>query len=740
MRMGLNIGNIRSSDAVLQLPQSILNRHIGLVGQTGSGKTVGLKVVIEEAALAGIPAVIMDPQGDLSQLIMGVDVDQVAANGGDAARAQKFSDMVEVRVWTPVRSKGLPICLNPFVTPSESLDDEQKISSWDLMAAGFTSIAGFDLTKPAGAEIKSYLVTLLELSSNCEMLPKNFYQLADLVEVPHKLRTFSGMSATDFESRVVNLIPDSAREKLARRFRGQETGVNHLLFTLGTPLDFDTMCTPCEDGKVPINIIYMNTLSSQDLKQNFLLEVGRRLYDWTIRQKPKGDETKMIFAVDEVHSFIPPHPKNPPPKAILEMLAKQGRKFGLCCIFATQNILSTDYKIFGQAQTLCIGKFEKPQDIKQVKALLTVGNAKNTSLADELPKLKPGSFQIVSNLAFDEPQQVKFRWLYSTHQSGTLSEDEIEGYISDDLRACIKKISSGEKMGTNLPDIGHEDETTEEEDALSDDVEHEVTPSEEISEEQHQVSSDEEKEEEEDQSFEMNLLGGFTLLKDSKDPLSVMLGVTNILTTMVLLWSSYLVASYSMQNEIVSIPLLLGLGISMLAAGVLISEILADGELAVVKKIRQRARPLQYLSLLWLWVLWFLLLSDQIPLDELIMPVEVVQTMMTAFVILEFSHRIKIGKIVLPKGKTIANLFSSGIQSVKTVVTTTELNQLRNTSEQLFSSFRLVLDGIVAITLISILSGWVAIHIFSSESWMIRLLTIYAAMFMSQIITRIRTA
>ena len=737
--MTLFLGHNRISESELTLPTKILNRHVGLVGQTGSGKTVGLKIIIEEAALAGIPAVIMDPQGDLSQLIMGVDVDQVAANGGDAARAQKFSDMVEVRVWTPVRSKGLPICLNPFVAPSESLDAEQKISSWDLMAAGFTSIAGFDLTKPAGAEIKSYLVTLLELSSDCEMLPKNFYQLADLVEVPHKLRTFSGMSATDFESRIVDLIPDSAREKLARRFRGQETGVNHLLFTLGTPLDFDTMCTPCEDGKVPINIIYMNTLSSQDLKENFLLEVGRRLYDWTIRQKPKGDETKMIFAVDEVHPFMPPHPKNPPPKAILEMLAKQGRKFGLCCIFATQNISSVDYKIFGQAQTLCIGQFTKPQDIKKVKALLTIGNAKNTSMADELPKLKPGSFQIVSNLAFDEPQQVKFRWLYSTHQSGTLSEDDIEEYISDGLRACIERISSGEKMGTNLPEIGHDGETKDQEDSLSDDGINEVDILEESSEEEQDVSIDDQIEED-DQSFEMNLLGGFTLLKDSKDPLSVMLGVTNILTTLVLLWSSYLVASYSMRNEIVSIPLLLGLGISMLAAGVLISEILADGELAVVKKIRQRARPLQYLSLLWLWVLWFLLLSDQIPLDELIMPVEVVQTMMTAFVILEFSHRIKIGNIVLPKGKTISNLFSSSIQSVKTVVTTTELNELRNTSEQLFSSFRLVLDGIVAITLISILSGWDTIHIFSSESWMIRLLAIYAAMFMSQIITRIRTA
>jgi hypothetical protein len=294
-------------------------------------------------------------------------------------------------------------------------------------------------------------------------------------------------------------------------------------------------------------------------------------------------------------------------------------------------------------------------------------------------------------------------------------------------------------MGTNLPEIGHDSETKDEEDSLTDDGINEVEILEESSEKEQDVSIDDQIEED-DQSFEMNLLGGFTLLKDSKDPLSVMLGVTNILTTLVLLWSSYLVASYSMRNEIVSIPLLLGLGISMLAAGVLISEILADGELAVVKKIRQRARPLQYLSLLWLWVLWFLLLSDQIPLDELIMPVEVVQTMMTAFVILEFSHRIKIGNIVLPKGKTISNLFSSSIQSVKTVVTTTELNELRNTSEQLFSSFRLVLDGIVAITLISILSGWDTIHIFSSESWMIRLLAIYAAMFMSQIITRIRTA
>ena len=115
--MHLDLGLNRSTEAKISLPAPTLNRHVSLVGQTGSGKTVGLKVLIEEAALAGIPSVVMDVQGDLSQFIIGVNPEDVAANGGDAERAQRFADSVEIRVWTPVRSKGLPICLNPFVAP-----------------------------------------------------------------------------------------------------------------------------------------------------------------------------------------------------------------------------------------------------------------------------------------------------------------------------------------------------------------------------------------------------------------------------------------------------------------------------------------------------------------------------------------------------------------------------------------------------------------------------------------------
>ena len=113
--MQLLVGKDRNNTADVYLPTSVFNRHIGLVGQTGSGKTVGLKVLIEEAALSGIPSVVIDPKGDLAQFIIENDISDIEQHGGDYERAKSFKDSVEIRVWTPVRSKGLPICLNPLL-------------------------------------------------------------------------------------------------------------------------------------------------------------------------------------------------------------------------------------------------------------------------------------------------------------------------------------------------------------------------------------------------------------------------------------------------------------------------------------------------------------------------------------------------------------------------------------------------------------------------------------------------
>ena len=121
-----------------------------MLGSTGSGKTVMAKALIEEAALAGIPALIIDPQGDLARLALGIDESELLERDGDVDRKRKLLENSEVRIWTPLRSKGLPLCIDPFRAPPADLDPEEAITAWDMVAAGFTSLAGYDVEKAQG--------------------------------------------------------------------------------------------------------------------------------------------------------------------------------------------------------------------------------------------------------------------------------------------------------------------------------------------------------------------------------------------------------------------------------------------------------------------------------------------------------------------------------------------------------------------------------------------------------------
>ena len=131
--------------------------------------------------------------------------------------------------------------------------------------------------------------------------------------------------------------------------------------------------------------------------------------------------------------------------------------------------------------------------------------------------------------------------------------------------------------------------------------------------------------------------------------------------------------------------------------------------------------------------------GKEIEVQNIELPVEIVQTMMTAFVLLEFGHRIKIGNIVMPKGRNIPDIFSNSFISIKTVVTTTELDKLRATSEELMASFRLILDGIVIFTLLSVIGLQNTFEYFSSEEWLARVLSIYSLILISQLVTRSRS-
>src|SRR5688500_15761940 len=60
----------KTGDAPLFYDSSNLTTHAVCVGMTGSGKTGLCLSLLEEAALDGIPAIAIDPKGDLGNLLL----------------------------------------------------------------------------------------------------------------------------------------------------------------------------------------------------------------------------------------------------------------------------------------------------------------------------------------------------------------------------------------------------------------------------------------------------------------------------------------------------------------------------------------------------------------------------------------------------------------------------------------------------------------------------------------------
>ncbi len=183
---GMLLGERRDNGEIIQIDKMVLARHAAMLGSTGSGKTVMAKTVIEEAALAGIPALILDPQGDLARLALAIDENDLVEQGGEVDRMKRLISKMEVRIWTPLRSKGLPLCIDPFRSPPADLDPEEAITAWDMVAAGFSSLAGFDVEKTQGKVVKPFLYEILVHGTRLGLDVSDFQGLAKVVREPQE--------------------------------------------------------------------------------------------------------------------------------------------------------------------------------------------------------------------------------------------------------------------------------------------------------------------------------------------------------------------------------------------------------------------------------------------------------------------------------------------------------------------------------------------------------------------------
>ena len=153
-----------------------LTTHGVIVGMTGSGKTGLAVVLIEEALLAGIPTLIIDPKGDLGNLLLTfpelkpddfapwvesgdpADVakewsDGLADWGIEPGRIGQLRDAAEFTIYTPGSTSGVPLdVVGGLDRPAEGADAETVADEVEGYVSGLLTMVGIEADPLASKE------------------------------------------------------------------------------------------------------------------------------------------------------------------------------------------------------------------------------------------------------------------------------------------------------------------------------------------------------------------------------------------------------------------------------------------------------------------------------------------------------------------------------------------------------------------------------------------------------------
>jgi hypothetical protein len=403
MDLPLTIGTTTEGDLV-QLPIEALRRHMLALGASGSGKTVLCKVMVEECIRKRLPVIAVDPQGDLVSLALAGDPKKLEAMGVDPAIAAEFRSRVDVKIWTPGATLGIPISFTPSMSIPTDIRPEDRIRAFGAVGQALAGMVG-DGSESAPVAFSMILEYADTHGLACENIEDFLLFLGD---PPMPL------------ARALDPIFDSKlRAKAHKAFLLKTLGANRLMFDLGKPIDINELFGlytggPADNGKARLSIIYLNALTSA-------------LYQWMLTLD--GEQLWGMFYMDEVAPYLPPV-KNPASKQGLMLLMRQARKYGLCCLLATQSPGDIDYKALGQVGTMALGRIMGERALGKVEPILrAIPNLDTEAIIAGLPGMSRGRFILVNPDVYEHPVEAQVRWLVSQHK--TVTTDGVADLVSD---------------------------------------------------------------------------------------------------------------------------------------------------------------------------------------------------------------------------------------------------------------------------------------------------------------------
>lgn len=356
--------------------------HAVCVGMTGSGKT-GLCIgVLEEAAIDGIPSIIIDPKGDLANLLLtfpelrgedlqpwvneeearkqGISVQEFAARqserwrkgleewGQNPERIQRLKNAADFNVYTPGSTAGLPVSiLRSFLRPQES-DPEFWREKVTATATSLLALLGME-GNPMQSREHILLSTIFDSAWKSDR-DLDLAGLIQLIQIP----PVSRIGVMDLDS----FFPSKDRFEFSILLNNLLASPGFQAWTQGEPLNIGNFLHT-KEGKPHVSIFSIAHLNDSE-RMFFVSLLLSEILAW-VRTQSGTSSLRALLYMDEIFGYLPPV-ANPPSKLPLLTLLKQARAFGLGILLATQNPVDLDYKALANMGTWFIGRLQTERD------------------------------------------------------------------------------------------------------------------------------------------------------------------------------------------------------------------------------------------------------------------------------------------------------------------------------------------------------------------------------------------
>lgn len=436
-----------------------LTTHAVIVGMTGSGKT-GLGIdILEEAVIDGIPAIVVDPKGDITNLLLtfpdlspesfkpwinpddasraAKTIDEFAADvaakwrdgladwGINEARVDLLKRSAQFSIYTPGSDAGLPISiLHSLKAPAEGWAGNEEMLRERISGTvtALLALIGVD-AKPV--EDREHIL----LSNIFEAAWKAGQDLTlETLILQTRQPPFSKLGVFDVEI----LFPEKDRFELAKSLNNIIAAPQFQSWITGEPLQVSSLLfTP--EGRPRVSILYIAHLN--DAERMFIITLLlESVLSW-MRGLQGTTSLRALLYIDEVFGMFPPYPYNPPTKAPLLRLLKQARAFGLGIMLATQNPGDLDYKSLSNAGTWIIGKLQTENDKKRIlEGLESVRDAQTSLDISELDslisRLQPRQFILHNVHDPTGPHLMHTRWAMS-YLRGPITRQQVSALMAD---------------------------------------------------------------------------------------------------------------------------------------------------------------------------------------------------------------------------------------------------------------------------------------------------------------------